>query len=319
MRIAMTTSSSAVFAGALAQGRSRCIRPAWPPLRTASMASAVAMPRSLWVCTEMVTSSMPSTRSRRSRIRLAERPWHVVARRVGDVHDRGARLHRGLDDPHEEILIRAAGIFGIELDVVHEVAGKLHGMDGALDCLVFRETQLVAQMARRDTQAGVDARGAWRSSAPQPATSMSLSTARVRPHTVHASPAMRPISSTLLKSPGLEMGKTRLDDVDVHADELARDDELLPRCSCSRRGDCSPSRSRGIEDVDLAGHGSSCLSWAGSPRRALRSRRRIAYVRYIRRSTPSRCALLVGLDTRWGASKGRIIRAGRSTLARTSA
>ena len=72
---------------------------------------------------------------------------------------------------------------------------------------------------------------------------MSLSTARVRPQTVQVSPA---ISANLvrrdLKSPGLEMGKPASMTSDVHAHELARNDELLLGVHGLAPGDCSPSR-----------------------------------------------------------------------------
>ena len=87
-----------------------------------------------------------------------EVPRHVVARGVGDVHDRGTRLDGGLDDADEEVLVGTAGVLSVELNVVHEVARELDGMDSALDGLILGEAQLVAQVRGRHAQAGVDAR-----------------------------------------------------------------------------------------------------------------------------------------------------------------
>ena len=71
MRIAMTTSSMAVLPAR--SPRPLTVHSTWvAPAATLDSASAVAMPRSLWVWTEIVTSSMPSTRSRRSLMRLAK-------------------------------------------------------------------------------------------------------------------------------------------------------------------------------------------------------------------------------------------------------
>ena len=64
MRMAMTTSSMAVLPARSPRPlmvHSICVA----PLRTPASDSAVAMPKSLWQCTDTVTSSMPATLSMR--------------------------------------------------------------------------------------------------------------------------------------------------------------------------------------------------------------------------------------------------------------
>ena len=62
--MAMTTSSSAVLPAR--SPRPLMVHSIWrAPFFTPCSASAVAMPRSLWVCTEMITFSMPMTLSLR--------------------------------------------------------------------------------------------------------------------------------------------------------------------------------------------------------------------------------------------------------------
>ena len=66
--MAMTTSSSAVLPARSPRPlivHSTCVA----PFLTPASASAVAMPRSLWVCTATVTFSMPRTFSMRPRMR----------------------------------------------------------------------------------------------------------------------------------------------------------------------------------------------------------------------------------------------------------
>lgn len=80
------------------------------------------------------------------------------------------------------------------------------GMDRSLNCPFLSHMELVAQVTGAHTQPCMDT-GLWAVLSASAATSISLSTARVRPHTVHRSPAILPISYTERKSPGLEMGK----------------------------------------------------------------------------------------------------------------
>ena len=88
----------------------------------------------------------------------AKGPRHVVTRGVGDVYHRGARLDGGLDDAAEEVLVGTTGVLGVELDIVHKVARELDGADRALHGFVLGEVELIVQVARAHTQTGVDAR-----------------------------------------------------------------------------------------------------------------------------------------------------------------
>ena len=252
----MTTSSSAVLPARSPRPlmvHSTCVA----PLRTASMASAVAMPRSLWVCTEMVTSSMPSTRSRRSGDARAEGPRQVVAGGVRDVHHRGARLHGRLDDPHEEVLVGAAGVLGIETRRRPRSCGRASPRGRPRS---MASSSVRCSLSRRWlglTPRPVWMRGRLAVRSASAATSMSLSTARVRPQTVQGVAGDAADLLDALEVARARDGEACLDDIDVHADELPRDDELLLGVhACAGR--LLAVSERGVEDVDLAGHGSSC-------------------------------------------------------------
>ncbi len=59
----------------------------------------------------------------------------AIAGRIGDIDDRGACGDHGFDHPGEVFVVGAAGVFGIEFDVVDEVTGPFDGLDGALQDL----------------------------------------------------------------------------------------------------------------------------------------------------------------------------------------
>ena len=182
----------------------------------------------------------------------AELPRHVVAGGVGDVHDRGARLDGSLDDANEEVLIGAAGVLCVELDVVHEVAGELDRMDGALDGLVLGQAQLVAQVRRRYAQAGVDTRALGGLQGLSRDLDVLVDGARQAADRALVASEAADLGHAL-EVAGARDGEARLDDIDIHADELARDDELFLGVH-ARAGRLLAVTQRGIEDGDLSGH-----------------------------------------------------------------
>ena len=185
----------------------------------------------------------------------AEVPGHVVARGVRDVDDGGAGTHGRLDDAHEELLVGAAGVLGVELDVVHELAGVAHGMDGALDGLLLGEVELVTQVRGRDSQAGVDARAPGRLERLGRDLDVLVHGTREAADGTGVTGDAANLGDAL-EVTGTRDGESRLDDVDVHAHELARDDELLLGVH-GRAGGLLPVTQGGVKDGDLACHGCS--------------------------------------------------------------
>ena len=183
----------------------------------------------------------------------AEVLGQLIAGGVGDVHDGRAGLDDGLDHALEERLVGTAGVLGVELDVLDVALGVLNTVDGALDALVLGDAQLVAQVARRDADAGVDARALGRCQCFGRAVDVLLDGAREA-----ADDAVVPGKAADLLH-GAEVarggdGKSRLDDVDAHADELLGDDELLLGVH-GRAGALLTVAQRGVKDVNLPGHG----------------------------------------------------------------
>ena len=82
----------------------------------------------------------------------------AVAGGVGDVDHGGAGVDGGLDHADEEVLVGAAGVLGVELDVLDVLLCVGHAVAGALDALLLGDVELVAQVRGAHAQAGVDAR-----------------------------------------------------------------------------------------------------------------------------------------------------------------
>ena len=81
----------------------------------------------------------------------------AVARGVGDVDHGGAGLDHGLDHLGQELVVRTAGILGVEFHVLDELPGILHGAHGPLQDLLTRGVELVADVRVGGADAGVDA------------------------------------------------------------------------------------------------------------------------------------------------------------------
>ena len=160
-----------------------------------------------------------------------------------------------LDDAHEELLVGAAGVLRVELDIVHEAAGVLHRVHGALDGLVLGEAELVTQMAGGHAQTRMDARALRRAQG----LGRNLDIAVDGAGEAADGAGVAGDAADLLHA--LEVaragdGEPRLDDVDLHAHELAGDDELfLGVHACAGR--LLAVAQGGIEDGNLTAHGAS--------------------------------------------------------------
>ena len=188
----------------------------------------------------------------------AKIPGHVISRGIGNVDDGRACLHRCLDDTDKELLIGATGVLGIELDIVHKVTGVLHGMNRTLDSLILGEMQLVAQMRGRNAQTGMDARvlGALKGLGSH--LNVFIDSARQATNRASVTGNLSDLVNRFEVARARDR-ETGLNDVDVHAHELTRDDELLLGVhACAGRLLAIAQGS--IEDCDFAGHGSSCTS-----------------------------------------------------------
>ena len=191
----------------------------------------------------------------------ADAPAKVVGQRiaggVGDVHDRGARGDDGLYDALEELLLGAAGVLGVEFDVVHVPLGVLDRMDGLLDSLLLGQAQLVAQVTGRDAQAGVDAGALGGLEGTGGLVDVLLDRAgQGADHGVVASELADLVDA--LEVAGARDGKAGLDDVDLEAQQLAGDENLLVGVHRGT-GRLLAVAQGGVKNGDLAGHGTVLL------------------------------------------------------------
>ena len=175
-----------------------------------------------------------------------------VARGVGDVHHRGAGLDDGFDDAHEEVVVGAARVLGVELYVLDEVAGVLHALDRTLDALVLGNAQLVAQVARAHADAGMDARTLGVLERVGRGVDVLLHRAREAAHRCLVACELRDAADGL-EVAGARDGEARLDDVHVEPEKLTRHDQLLLGVHGGARRLLAVAKRR-IEDVDLARH-----------------------------------------------------------------
>ena len=78
----------------------------------------------------------------------------TVACGVGDVADRCSGVHHSLDDTRQVFVVRATGILGVELHVLHVLLGILYGSHGTLDdfLAVGVELEFNVRIARADTR-----------------------------------------------------------------------------------------------------------------------------------------------------------------------
>jgi hypothetical protein len=88
---------------------------------------------------------------------VAEVERHRVADRVGHVDRRRARLHRGVDHAHQEVVVRARGVLRRELDVAGVLQRPLHALDRLLDDLILGRVQHRVAVDLRGRQEHVDA------------------------------------------------------------------------------------------------------------------------------------------------------------------
>ena len=80
----------------------------------------------------------------------------AVAGGIGNVDDRCTSCNHSLHDSCKVLIISPSGIFGIELDLIHEVAGIFHCLDGTLDDFLTSRIELVADVRIRSADSGVD-------------------------------------------------------------------------------------------------------------------------------------------------------------------
>ena len=177
---------------------------------------------------------------------------HVVARRIRNVHDRGAGIDCCLDDADQEVLVGTACILCIELDVVHILLCILDAVDGTLDALVLRDAELLCEVLRRDAEAGVDAGALGGLQGLCGTVDILVDSAREAAYDA----VIACEAADLLH--GLEVARTRnreagLDDIDMHADELLGNHKLLFRVHGCAGGLLAVAEG-GVEDCNLAGH-----------------------------------------------------------------
>ena len=182
----------------------------------------------------------------------AKLPGHVVARGIGNIHDRGAGLDRSLDNANEEFLVRATSILGIELNVVDKLASMLHRMDGTLNSLILGHMELIAQVAGTHTKTGVDTGPLGRFEGFCGHLDVPIHRAG---EAAYRATVDRDLADLLYRAKisGARNGKARLDNVHVHAYELTRDDELFLGIHAGAGRLLSVAQG-GVKDCDFAAH-----------------------------------------------------------------
>ena len=80
----------------------------------------------------------------------------TIACRIWDVDHRGTGLNDSLYDTSQILIIRAAGILGIELDIVHKTARILHRSYSSLKNLLTRAIELELDMLVTCADTGMD-------------------------------------------------------------------------------------------------------------------------------------------------------------------
>ena len=182
----------------------------------------------------------------------AKLPGHVVARGVGNVHDRGAGLDRSLDNADEEFLVGSARVLGIKLNVINKLASMFHRTDGTLNSLLFGHMELVAQVAGAHTQTGVNTGPLSRFEGFCGHLDVPVHRAG---EAAYRATVARDLADLLhgAKITGARDGKARLDNVHVHSHELACDDEFFLGIHAGAGGLLSVAQG-GVKDCDFAAH-----------------------------------------------------------------
>ncbi len=80
----------------------------------------------------------------------------AVARRIRDIDHRRPRLDHRFDHPGQVFVIRPAGVFGIELDVLDEPFGVLHRRHGPFQHLFAGGVEFIPDMFVGGSDTGVD-------------------------------------------------------------------------------------------------------------------------------------------------------------------
>ena len=202
----------------------------------------------------------------------AEGLGQAVAGGVGDVDHGGAGVDGGLDHADEEVLVGAAGVLGVELDVLDVLLCVGHAVAGALDALLLGDVELVAQVRGANAQAGVDARALGGFQGLRGAVDVLVDGAGEAADGAGVAGDAADLLDGAEVARGAD-GEAGLDDVDAHADELLGDDELLLGVH-GGAGRLLAVAQGGVKDVDLPGHGvhpivlgpKAGVVWKGVPR-----------------------------------------------------
>ena len=190
----------------------------------------------------------------------AEVIGQLVAGGVRNVHDGCASVNGSLNHTFEELLVCSARVLGVELDVLDVLLGILHAVDGALNALVLRDAELLVQVLGRDAQASVDAGTLGGLQCLGSAVDVLVNCARkANDHGVVAGEAANLLHGAEVA--GRRDGEASLNDVDVKAQQLLSDNELLLGVH-GRAGRLLTVTQGGVEDGDLAGHCYLHWTWA---------------------------------------------------------
>ena len=176
-----------------------------------------------------------------------------VADGVGDVDRGGAGLDDGLVDLHQEVEVGAARVLGAELDLgvaAQGVAAVGHPLASGGQRLVAADPQLVLEVDVAGGDEDVEMGPLGDANRLDGALRIAVLTACQRRDGDAPNFAGDPLHG--LEVAGRGGREAGLDDVDLEADELACDFELLGRRQAGARG-LLPVAQGGVEDADGAG------------------------------------------------------------------
>ena len=172
--------------------------------------------------------------------------------RVGNVDGRGSGLDGGFDDAGEKFRLRARAVLGREFDIARERFRQGHAFARQADDFIHRlfqfEFAVDCRRGQKDVHATAFAGG----------FDGGCGCLDILGHASREAADHRPLDLggdglDCLEIPVANHGKSRLDDIHVHAGELAGDFHFFPQVH-ARSGALLPIAQRGVKNDDLVGH-----------------------------------------------------------------
>ena len=183
------------------------------------------MPRSSWQCAEKITLLRAAHVGAQPGEQVGDLVGRGVADGVGRVEGDGTGLDHRREDLGQEVALGAQRILGGEFDVVAQLAGAAHGLDGGVDDLLPAHAQLVLAVQRAGRQEQVDAARSRRLDGTRRGLDVARQAARQAAHGGVSS--CRAISCHRGEVVRRGLRETGLDDVDAEILQGLRQAQLL--------------------------------------------------------------------------------------------